>query len=145
MNSDITVYNYNKPRTLVLGKISKITNEIVKAKSVVKAAKDRAILAQREYDNTAGIHFFRKSKLKKEYQRAMDDLTIANSEAIIQNLKIMGYIIELIPLCFCIPMDLIQGTVLWVTNGFSERDNIIRLFINSDLTKYLMPSKEILL
>lgn len=122
MNSDITVYNYNKPRTLVLGKISKITNEIVKAKSVVKAAKDRAILAQREYDNTAGIHIFRKSKLKKEYQRAMDDLTIANSEAIIQNLKIMGYIIELIPLCFCIPMDLIQRTVLWVTNGFSERD-----------------------
>lgn len=122
MNSDITVYNYDKPKTFFLGKISKIINEITEATSAVSVARNRVTQARNEYENTSGIHFFRKSKLKKEYQRAMDDLTIANSEVIIQILKIMGYTIELIPLCFCLTMDLIQGIVLWVANGFSERD-----------------------
>lgn len=120
MSYEIT--EYEKPKTLVLGKMSAIKNEIQEAHKALQEAKDRCASLRSQYINIRGFHPIKKHKLKKELEFAMHDLTIANSEALIQNFKIMGYIIELMLLCFLIPMDGIQKTVQWCAAGFEERD-----------------------
>lgn len=131
MNFEITTYD--KPKTIVLGKMSEIKNEIVEVRSALQDAKDRCVRAQSNYDDVPGWRIFKKRKMEKEYQRAMNDLAIANSDAIIQNFKIMGYIIELILLCFCLPMDLMQKTVQWVASGFEERDTRFSSFVQKTI------------
>ena len=116
------IAEYEKPKTLVLGKMSAIKNEIQEAHKALQEAKDRCKSLRSQYINISGFHPIKKHKLKKELEFAMHDLTIANSEALIQNFKIMGYIIELMLLCFLIPMDGIQKTVQWCAAGFEERD-----------------------
>lgn len=116
------IAEYEKPKTLVLGKMSAIKNEIQEAHKALQEAKDRCKSLRSQYNDTGWWRFFKRSKLKKELEFAMHDLTIANSEALIQNFKIMGYIIELMLLCFLIPMDGIQKTVQWCAAGFEERD-----------------------
>ena len=50
----------------------------------------------------------------------MDNLVIANSEALIQQFKILGYILALIVLALFIPADAIIKTRNWVIDGFDE-------------------------
>lgn len=116
------IAEYEKPKTLVLGKMSAIKNEIQEAHKALQEAKDRCKSLRSQYNDTGWWRLIKRSKLKKELESAMHDLTIANTEALIQNFKIMGYIIELMLLCFLIPMDGIQKTVQWCAAGFEERD-----------------------
>lgn len=120
---------YNKPKTIVLGKMAEIKTKIVEAHGALQKAKEHAITARDAYNKVPWYRPFKHNRLKKEYQNAMNDLTIANSEALIQNFKILRHIIELILLTSCIPMDGIQKIGQWVATGFEERDARFSSFV----------------
>lgn len=120
---------YNKPKTIVLGKMAEIKTKIVEAHGALQKAKEHAIAARDAYNKVPWYRPFKHNRLEKEYQNAMNDLTIANSEALIQNFKILRHIVELILLTFCIPMDGIQKIGQWIATGFEERDARFSCFV----------------
>ena len=111
--------------TFFLSKISNVRNEIKSARLELETAKNNYKAVCYELNVTSGWHFIKRRRLEREKREKMDALTLANSEALIQNFKIMGYMVEMVFLCFCMPMDLLQKVGRWVWSGFAERDEII--------------------
>lgn len=121
MGYDLVPTNENS-KTLVLGKISEISIKIKNASLELREAKDYLESINNEFEDTPWWRFIKKKKLKNELDKAERKLVLANSEAILQIFHILGYILELILLCFFIPMDLVQKTGQWVAQGFEDRD-----------------------
>lgn len=119
--------NVEKPSVIninIFGKISEIKKEIEVTRNELQEAKNKYLSKKNEYNMTSKIRFFKRHKLKEEYENAMYELTIANSEALAKNFKIIGWTLELVLLCFFIPMELIKRTAQWCADGFEKRDKI---------------------
>lgn len=109
-------------KTIVSRKRAEILQEIKKTWNELQEKKDAAEMAKNNYYNTPWYHPIKRAQNKKKSKEAMDNLTMANSETIIQILKIIGEVVEFAFFCFLIPMDLIERMGRWVCDGFSRRD-----------------------
>lgn len=113
----------NEKKTFFCRKVVEIKDMIFEAFDEYADAKNDCMRLKNELANTSSFHFIKKSRLKKEYRNAMDELTFSNSNAIIFILKILGMILELLIFVFLTPMDLIQKMGQWVAEGFEKRDD----------------------
>lgn len=135
----------NKSNQLLVGrKISEISLHIKENISTLKKTKDKYNDSKTTYNSLKWYQFIKKSKCKRDMQSAINELTIANSEAIGEIFKILGEILELIFLCFSIPMELIVRMGKWVVKGFEERDNRMGMLTDyvSDLAANNIGSKK---
>lgn len=135
----------NKGNQLLVGrKISEISLHIKENISTLKKTKDKYNDSKTTYNSLKWYQFIKKSKCKRDMQSAINELTIANSEAIGEIFKILGEILELIFLCFSIPMELIVRMGKWVVKGFEERDNRMGMLTDyvSDLAANNIGSKK---
>lgn len=135
----------NKSNQLLVGrKISEISLHIKENISTLKKTKDKYNDSKTTYNSLKWYQFIKKSKCKRDMQSAINELTIANSEAIGEIFKILGEILELIFLCFAIPMELIVRMGKWVVKGFEERDNRMGMLTDyvSDLAANNIGSKK---
>lgn len=130
MGNDL-LFQGEKKKTLVVKQISKIKTEIQNAYNTLQEARGKLEQARYDYESTSKWHFLKRKRLKQKYESANHDLVMANAEANIQIFKILGYTLELIVLCFFIPMDLIQRTGQWCAAGFEKRDAKMASMIRS--------------
>ena len=120
-NMDIST-DVSNAKNFVFQKQAEIINQIKETLNSTSEAKNNAINASTAYDQTNPLKIFTRHKLKKQRNLAERQLLYANSDAIISIFKILAYILELILLCFLIPMGLIQQLYNWVSEGFTQRD-----------------------
>lgn len=130
MGNDL-LFQGEKKKTFVVKRVLKIKEEIQSSYNALQEAKSDLEQARYDYNSTSKIRIFKKRRLKREYEEANRKLIVANAEANIQIFKILGYTLELIVLCFLIPMDLIQRTGQWCAAGFEKRDAKMTSMIRS--------------
>lgn len=130
MGNDL-LFQGEKKKTFVVKRVLKIKEEIQSSYNALQEAKSDLEQARYDYNSTSKIRIFKKRRLKREYEEANRKLIVANAEANIQIFKILGYTLELIVLCFLIPMDLIQRTGQWCAAGFEKRDAKMASMIRS--------------
>jgi hypothetical protein len=124
----------NKKDTFVRSKISHLFREIEKSTNEISTARDNAIKARNDYNRISAIHFIKRHKQRKKLENAKLDIQIANSNVSITIMKIVRDSLEIILLCFALPMDLIQKMGQWVATGFSKRDEKL-LNLTENVTK----------
>ena len=130
MGNDL-LFQGEKKKTFVVKRVLKIKEEIQSSYNALQEAKRDLEQARYDYNSTSKIRIFKKRRLKREYEEANRKLIVANAEANIQIFKILGYTLELIVLCFLLPMDLIQRTKQWCRARFEKRDARMTSMIRS--------------
>lgn len=134
MKNDIIV-NKEVNKTFILGKIGEIHGKIVQKKSELQEAKNNYSRVKYELENTPQWRIFKRYSLQKEHNRLKEELNLANSNAIMGILEIIGMIAGLIFFCFMITMSLIQKIGQWVVAGFEKRDKKMTILAKAVTSK----------
>lgn len=115
----------SKQETFVKGKITALIVDINQTHDRIVEARNTAYDAEKTYESTGKIHFVKRSRQKKEMERAYRKLQVAQADSTASTLRIVRDVVGIVLLCFALPMDLIQKLGGWVVHGFKKRDEEI--------------------